>query len=262
MKDIKIIFFDIDGTLIALDKEDMSEKTKETLRKLRENGIKICIATGRGPLALPHFKDVEFDLFLTYNGSYSYDAQGNTIFSNAISADDVQRLIQNTQKIDHPVAVATKDRVAANGKDDDLEEYFAFGNQDIDAAISDDFAQVAKEDVYQLMISAKEEDYDSILDGVKGAAITAWWERAVDIIPANGGKGMAIEHVLKYYGYDRSQAMAFGDGNNDIAMIQAVGTGVAMENASQDLKAAADTFCPDVAEDGVYQYCLENHLIK
>ena len=65
-----------------------------------------------------------------------------------------------------------------------------------------------------------------------------------------------------FYNFDRSQAIAFGDGNNDIQMLKAVGTGVAMENASDDLKAVADEICRDVAEDGVYQYCLENGLIK
>lgn len=260
MKDIKIIFFDIDGTLISMDQKDMSEKTKQTLRKLRENGIKICIATGRGPLAMPHFDGIEFDLFLTYNGSYCYDAEGKAIFSNAIPSDDVQKLIQNATKMKRPISVATKDRMASNGKDADLVRYYAFGNNEVEVA--DDFEQVAKQEVYQLLMSATKEDYDTILTGVKKAKITAWWDRAVDIIPANGGKGIAIEHVLKYYGYDKSQSMAFGDGNNDIQMLEAVGTGVAMENASEDLKAIADDFCPHVAQDGVYQYCFEHGLIK
>ena len=45
-------------------------------------------------------------------------------------------------------------------------------------------------------------------------------------------------------------------------MLEVVGTGVAMENASDDLKAVADEICRDVVEDGVYQYCLENGLIR
>lgn len=55
--------------------------------------------------------------------------------------------------------------------------------------------------------------------------------------------------------------MAFGDGNNDIEMLRSVGTGVAMANASDDLKAVADEICKDVAEDGIYHYCLEKGLI-
>ena len=73
MKDIKIIFFDIDGTLIAMDQDTISEKTLEALKRLQEKGVKLCLATGRGPMLIPHFEGVEFDAFLTYNGSYCYD---------------------------------------------------------------------------------------------------------------------------------------------------------------------------------------------
>ena len=50
MKDIKIIFFDIDGTLIAMDQDTISEKTLEALKRLQEKGVKLCLATGRGPI--------------------------------------------------------------------------------------------------------------------------------------------------------------------------------------------------------------------
>ena len=55
--------------------------------------------------------------------------------------------------------------------------------------------------------------------------------------------------------------MAFGDGNNDIEMLEAVGIGVAMANASDELKNVADEICGDVSEDGVYHYCVEQGLI-
>ena len=71
----------------------------------------------------------------------------------------------------------------------------------------------------------------------------------------------AIEKLLAHYGLDRAQAIAFGDGNNDIEMLQAVGTGVAMANASAQLKAVADDVCGDVAEDGIYHYCRAHGLI-
>ena len=65
----KIIFFDIDGTLVPL-KEGIRPRTVEALQKLRQNGIKLCIATGRAPMEVPKFEGVTFDAFLTYNGSY------------------------------------------------------------------------------------------------------------------------------------------------------------------------------------------------
>ena len=77
----------------------------------------------------------------------------------------------------------------------------------------------------------------------------------------SGGKGAGIRKVLAYYGLTPEDAMAFGDGNNDIEMFQAVGHSVAMGNASADLKAIASEVCRPCAEDGIYHYCKENGLI-
>ena len=93
------------------------------------------------------------------------------------------------------------------------------------------------------------------------AKVAAWWDRAVDIVPADGGKGVGVTKVLEYFGIDRANAMAFGDGNNDLEMFQAVDNGIAMGNGSDDLKAIARDVCGKVSEDGIYHYCLEHGLI-
>ena len=76
-----------------------------------------------------------------------------------------------------------------------------------------------------------------------------------------GGKGIGIEKILDFYNIERAHAVAFGDGNNDIEMLQSVGTGIAMQNASAQLKAVSDDVCGDVSADGIYHYCLAHHLI-
>lgn len=258
MNQIKIIFFDIDGTLVDMQTKRISTKTIEALQRLKENGIKICIATGRSPISLPKFDGIDFDAYLTFNGSYCYDQSG-AMFSNPICKEDVQRIIQNAAAIGIPVSVATKDRLAANGYDEDLAEYYSFAH--LELTVAEDFEAVCQQEIYQVMLGCRETDYPAILNGVQGAKITAWWDRAVDIIPASGGKGMGIQKILDYYHLDRTEAMAFGDGNNDIEMLEAVGIGVAMENASPGLKAVADDICGHVAQDGVYHYCLEHGLI-
>lgn len=94
-----------------------------------------------------------------------------------------------------------------------------------------------------------------------GAKITSWWPRAVDIIPADGSKGVGVQKVLDYFHIKNEQAIAFGDGGNDIEMLQTVGTGVAMGNATDDVKAAADTVCGNVSDDGIYYYCKNHGLL-
>ena len=253
----KIIFFDIDGTLVPL-KEGIRPRTVEALQKLRQNGIKLCIATGRAPMEVPKFEGVTFDAFLTYNGSYCFTPERD-VFKNLIPKADIALLRRNAEALGRPMALATKDRLAANGSDPDLAEYFAIGG--VELVIADDFDAMAQGEIFQVLMSGREEEYPAILKDVPHAKIAAWWNRAVDIIPASGGKGIAVEKVLGFYGISKADSMAFGDGNNDLEMFGAVGTGVAMGNASEKLKAAAAAHCRTVMEDGIYWYCLEQGLI-
>lgn len=254
----KIVFFDIDGTLIDMQRKKITAKTVEALQRLQANGIRICLATGRSPVVLPQIPGVEFDATLTFNGSLCYNRE-ETIYSHPIAQEDVLRLIRNAAAMGRPVCVSTANRLAANGTDTDLADYFAIADEKVD--IAEDFDEVCRENVYQLMMGCRKADYPAILNGVAGAQIAAWWDRAVDIIPAGGGKGVGIEKVLAYYHLYKAEALAFGDGNNDTEMLQAVGTGVAMGNASQQLKAIADEVCGPVTEDGIYHYCVSKGLI-
>ena len=129
MTQTRIVFFDIDGTLIDMQKKQISPKTLEMLKLLKQNGIRICLATGRSPVSLPVFDGVEFDAYLTFNGSLCYTGE-TTVFSNPIPSGDVQKLIRNADALGRPVSVATKDRLAANGSDADLADYYALSKAD------------------------------------------------------------------------------------------------------------------------------------
>ena len=94
MPQTKIAFFDIDGTLIDMQTKQITPKTVEALHRLQDSGVKLCIATGRSPMVLPKIADIEFDAYLTFNGSLCYDKQG-VIFSNPIPHADVLQFIRN-----------------------------------------------------------------------------------------------------------------------------------------------------------------------
>lgn len=127
--------------------------------------------------------------------------------------------------------------------------------------IDKQFDERVHEDIYQMMCACREEEYERILYGTHHTQITAWWDRAADIIPLECGKGNAVRAVLQHFGFTKEEAIAFGDGFNDIEMLEAVGTGVAMGNAKDEIKAHATCTCKSVEEDGVYDFCLEHGLI-
>lgn len=258
MSKYKIAFFDIDGTLINSETKKMTEQTRNTLLKLKENGVILCIATGRPLMSVPKFEDGLFDAYLTFNGSYCI-AGDEVIYKQPIEHGDVLKIIDNAKRINRPAVIASAERMGANGTDKDLDDYFALAGQRV--KIIDDFDELAEEDIYQIMMGAFKEEYDAILHDVDSAKITAWWYKAIDIIPAGGGKGEAVKRILKYYDLDVCEAIAFGDGENDIEMLQTVRTGVAMGNANAAVKSKADDVCKTVAEDGIYHYCTLHNLI-
>lgn len=258
MNPVKIIFFDIDGTLVNPRTGQVSENTIFTLGRLQEQGVIICISTGRAPSEVPNFDPIKFDAFCTYNGSLCYTGS-KVLHSNPIAPQDVARVIRNATGIGRPVSVATRHRLAANGLDPDLADYYRLAQ--LELTVAPDFDTACQEDVYQILIGCRKDEHAALIKGVNGVKIAISWDRAVDVIPSNSGKGTAIAKVLSYFGIDASQAMAFGDSQNDLEMLKAVGLGVAMGNATAEVKAVADDVCGPVYEDGIYHYCLSHVLI-
>ncbi|MBR3763783.1 MAG: Cof-type HAD-IIB family hydrolase [Clostridia bacterium] len=254
----QIAFFDIDGTLVDPATGKISEKTALTLKRLREKGVRLCISTGRAPIGLPDISSLAFDAFCTFNGSLCFTAD-HVIHSTPISPQDVAQVLQNAAAIGRPVSVATRDRLSANGIEPDLADYYRLA--ELELRVDTDFDSACREDVYQIMLGCREADHPAILRNAPGVKIAVSWDRAVDVIPAGSGKGAAIAAVLRHFGLEASQALAFGDGMNDLDMLRAVGTGVAMGNAAEPLKAVADDVCGPVSEDGIYHYCLSHGLI-
>ena len=258
MKKIKIAFFDIDGTILRFGKPDITEKVKEALNKLQENGVLICLATGRPLVAIPKFEGVKFDLTIAFNGSVCM--AGDKVITNlVIPYEEVMTIINNATRMGRAVAIATKTKIVANGADEALREYFELAS--LKATPSPEFDEAVKEEVYQMMLGCERSEWDEVLEGTNNARIAAWWDSAVDIIPDGSGKGNAIKKVVEYFGFSLDETIAFGDGGNDADMLFTAGVGVAMGNASDSVKAVADEVCGGVDEDGIYYYLKEKGLI-
>ena len=258
MKDIKIAFFDVDGTLVNPRTGLISARTKETLIRLRQKGILLCIATGRPPASLPDLTGLPFDAFLTCNGALCY-TEDRIIAETTIPADAVQKVIANAAALGRPVTVALRDRLAANGTDPDLAEYYRMAG--LELTVAEDFDAAAGGHVYQMMLGCRISDHGDIIRGADGVAITYSWDRAADVIPIGGGKGIAVMQILEHFNLSADQAIAFGDGFNDRRMLQTVGTGVAMGNADPRVTAVSMYQTASNNEDGIGVF-LREHLLE
>ena len=256
---VKIVFFDIDGTLLEMGKTEITPNTRKALCSLKQNGIKICIATGRSFATIPMFEGVVFDAILAFNGSFC--VAGNQVVAKCpIPKEDVEKIIENAKRMERPVSIATAEEIVANGSDKDLEDYFAIAHHRVN--VSEKFEEYVDKDVFQIMLGCDLEERKYILKGTKNAKLAAWWDRAIDIIPKEGGKGAAIEQVLAHYKFSKEEAIAFGDGENDIDMLLSVGKGIAMGNAAEKVKEIATDICESVTDDGIYYYLKGQKIIN
>lgn len=245
---IKILFFDIDGTLLELGQKRMHQELIDALNLVKKKGIKIFLATGRPPFAVPKFHGIEFDGTIAFNGSYCY-THNELIYKNPMNKKDIQTFVDNAKKLKKAVTLAGINKMGCNFDDEILEEYFTIARQHIH--VLDEFTEFMEEEIYQMMVATTEDQDELILENTTALKVARWWDRACDIIPCNGGKDIAIQKILDFYNFNKDEAMAFGDGGNDISMLKYVGTGVAMGNATDNVKAISDYITDSVQEDGI-----------
>lgn len=254
MKEIKAVFFDIDGTLRSFNTKSIPESNMKCLKKLKEKGIKIFLATGRAPYNLGFVRDVvdiEFDGFVTLNGQYCFDNEGNVIYDNYLDKSDIERVLPYLEKNEIACDFTEIDRTYLNLKNDvvkKLEEELE-GTQKF--VVEKDYRRALNNKIYQLIVFVDENNEKQILEYMPNSKSARWISWFMDVMPKNGGKNIGISKVIDRYGIKQEEIMSFGDGGNDIDMLKYTKIGVAMGNAGEDVKEAADYITDTVDEEGI-----------
>ena len=250
MKSIQAIFFDIDGTLVSFKSHQVPLGVKEALAQLQANGIKIFIATGRMQSMLTVIDDIPFDGYVTYNGAYCVDGQKKRIYSNPIPQDDLTAFVDYLQVHSFPVSFMKEEEMTINYVNDKVRSLAQ--HVGVEVPRIEDPRIAIQDPVYQLCIYVDEEKEREILRTVfTHCASNRWSPVFADVNVAINNKQTGIDRVLEHYGIDLQETMAFGDGGNDILMLKHVAVGVAMGNASDEVKASADYVTDTVDDQGI-----------
>lgn len=252
---IKAIFFDIDGTLVPARAGIIQPSAAEAIRQAREKGVKVFISSGRCLQWIDNLGDTEFDGYVTANGSLCLLQDKKTpVWRRTVDPSDIERLKAFSETTSMPiVAIPEHGRIISTRIDDDMR-----GALD-ELCISDfDIAPLSSVDpnvgIIQLMAFGPEEERRNsglFGDVLRHCDVTSWNPHFCDIIPNGSDKGVGITKMAEHFGITIDETMAFGDGGNDIGMIKTAGIGVAMGNAAQTVKDAADYVTTDVDRDGV-----------
>lgn len=256
---IRAIFFDIDGTLTSFVTHEVPESAWKALRCLKEQGIRLFIATGRAKDGLGVLNDFPFDGYITLNGQYCFTSEGEVIYENTISRGDLSVLLEEIQKHPAPCGFVRRDDKVFNYRDQRVDDVHAITHNDDHPA--GDVSGIIDDQVYQVMVFIDEEEEKQLMPKLKNCTSARWYPTFCDISPIGGTKVKGIDTFLKHFGIDLSETMAFGDGGNDRQMLEHVAKAVVMGNADDSLKQLADYVTDDVDHDGLYKAFVHYGMI-
>ena len=245
---IKAAFFDVDGTLLSHVSKSVPESAVRALEQLRQKGILCVVATGRQITEyerLPVGK-IPFDGYIMLNGQMLLDGKKQIISATELTGYPKEYLTRCYREKTFPVMVVKRDRIIVNYVDQLV--------QAVHDSLSSPVPPVGEYDggpIYQVCAYMLDED-KAHLDPIRGqCVITRWHYGGYDVIAPGGGKVKGIGDFLEANGLKPEEIIAFGDGENDVDMLRFAGIGVALGNACEDAKKAADYVTADIDDDGI-----------
>lgn len=245
----KLIVFDIDGTLLNSQKE-IAESTFDSIRALKKAGHQLAIATGRNlDLAKDVVKAVDFDHYICCNGSAAF-MNHQLVHSQPLAKEGLARLVEiaDQAKLD----LIFQGLYGMRRHNELSGEKLVTAMTSFGSSAPDYDGNFYREnDVYQAL-TFHSVDQEAIYAGFTEFDFIRWHEVGVDVIPLGGSKAKTIAILADKLGISLADTIAFGDGDNDREMLSLVGHGVAMGNASSEVKACANEVTASHDEDGIY----------
>lgn len=248
----KALFLDIDGTLLSFKTHTIPASAVDAIKAAKEKGVEIYISTGRPPALINNIDAIRpiIDGYITINGAYCF-AGNHVISCSPIPDQDVETVLRESDERHFPcIFVGEKEVIMHNATD--KANYLFRDMLDIKNYRTDiPIENVLKQPVLQLTPFLTEREEKEMLPRVPGIESCRWYPAFVDFTAKGINKATGLREIASFRGFDISETMAFGDGGNDLSIIEASGIGVAMGNANEILKEHADYITTSVDNNGI-----------
>ena len=270
--EVKAVFFDIDGTLVN-DRKSVLKSTKEAIKIVKDQGVLVGVATGRGPFFVKDLMDdLDLDFAVTYNGQYIFNKE-RVLFASPIDKRSLRQVIAYAKENRKEIAMGTRQDVIGS-------RIMSFGLSPLSQLVSRfvpkfltrtvshsfnrmvskalpqkeaDLLDLINQPIYQVLMLMTPEESNQAASEFEYLKFTRSNPFAADIINQGNSKLEGIRRVGKEYGFDLNQVMAFGDSDNDLEMLAGVGMSVAMGNGSSSVKEVAKHITTSNQEDGIHK---------
>lgn len=255
----KLIAFDIDGTLLN-SKGEVLPSTKEALTFLRQKGHLVTVATGRSYfLAKNIIEGLAFENYLLVNGAAAF-----------LDHQQVVKEVLDATAFQNFVTFSSQQGIEVSYQN--LYEIHRF-HKDVQAPIKEAMASFRAEvpdfnntfhlthEIYQgIAYYAKEQDA-LFANRFPEFDLVRWHPYGVDVLPKGNSKAKGLLKMASAANIPIDDVLVFGDGLNDREMLAAAGTGIAMGNATSEVKQHADLVTESNNEDGIYKALKKLALI-
>lgn len=264
----KLIAMDLDGTLLN-NESRISARSKECILKLKEKGKKIVLSTGRPLQGILSFIEElklydENDFVVMYNGAIVQNTKGDKIlYDMPLSLDAYKELYELSKEFDVHVHALTKSDVHTPQYNPYTEVESVKNDIPVIEGPVDEVSDQAKIVKVMFVDDPQKLDYISshLPEWVKEKySILRSTPIFLEFLNKDANKGIGVSVVAKEFGIKPEEVICIGDAGNDIDMIKYAGLGVAMGNATDDVKAAADYITLPNTEDGV-AYVIEKFML-
>ncbi len=200
------------------------------------------------------------DGYITMNGAYCF-VEDTVIYKSPIPTAEVDALTAFCHERSIPCILVGEHDICVNQPDEAVEEIF-HRQLKVDPIETKPYTDShADKAFFQLTPFINAEEEAIILPAVPHCEMGRWHPAFADVTAKGNTKQNGIDQIIRHFGIKLEEAMAFGDGGNDISMLRHAGIGVAMGNANDDVKAVADYVTTSVDENGIANALKHFHII-
>jgi hypothetical protein len=256
----RLIAMDLDGTLNN-DRKEITPRTREALMRAQREGLRLALASARPLPGLYKERDAldlqdYGGLLMAYNGGRIVDAAtGAVLYETAMPLDQAKQVLRMLEALPCTPILDDGRQFYVTDRNGFKVDYEARNNrmQVDEVGNLADFIHFAPVKILMSVDPPILKDVQAriaaLLPGELTVVQTA--DFYLEVLPGSIHKGQGLRDVCRLAGVPLAEAIAFGDAENDIAMIEAAGVGVAMGNADPRVKAAADRVTLSNNEDGI-----------
>lgn len=266
MNSVKLIAFDLDGTLLK-DNKELAPRTLKALRQAAEAGISLVPTTGRLYDGVP--EEIRTLPFIRYvigaNGAEVYDArEKRTIHRAEMDREEIRRFFDASENATAITGCYKNGKAYMSRADMEKMEAYSPGHElfrmmrriYLPVENLKAFLLESEETVQKLMLFfADLEERRRVLahmeEALSDLSVSSSVINNIEVNTGEANKGAALKFLREYLGIKREETAAFGDGSNDITMLMEAGTGFAMKNACHEAREAADKITLSNEEEGV-----------